>query len=193
MHPTPTPSTLLDPPHPPDFSCPSPDSKSSSNAWYTRGKPSFQFPARISGEAASKPNTLATDRRTAHGSRGRGELHNTAPGSKDPNHRTNFPLHPYLGGCLVSRVSYLISHACCLRLLLMFVVDVPQAKSFFVTTFGTKQPPHRFFFLLEMGSQGENTSYTYLNTNSYFSSRRLRRQMTHEAHISVKLEFSIEQ
>ena len=56
VQPTPIPSTLVDPPHPPAFSCPSPEAKSASSAWYTRGKPSLQLPARMSGEAASKPS-----------------------------------------------------------------------------------------------------------------------------------------
>lgn len=60
VHPTPTPSTLLDPPQPPAFACPSPDTKRSSKAWYTLGKPSFQLPARISGDAASRPTHTHT-------------------------------------------------------------------------------------------------------------------------------------
>ncbi len=56
VQPTPIPSTLADPPQPPAFSCPSPDARSASSAWYTRGKPSRQLPARMSGDAASKPS-----------------------------------------------------------------------------------------------------------------------------------------
>lgn len=115
VHPTPTPSTLLDPPHPPDFSCPSPDSRSSSKAWYTRGKPSFQFPARISGEAASKPlpsghgQTDGTrQQRAAERGPGRGKLHNALTGSKDTNDRnTVYPPHPYLGARCLFHVSCL--------------------------------------------------------------------------------------
>lgn len=57
VQPTPIPSTLVDPPHPPAFSCPSPDANRASNAWYTRGKPSLQLPARMSGDAAIKPSS----------------------------------------------------------------------------------------------------------------------------------------